>query len=222
MVELKQTYVIDDCVPESFQQQIIDDILYQHWRITGYNKKYFPTPLKKDPYPPYSFGLTIKKENNIYCKDVYEKISLPIVQYIKKSVNIEEKDIILNRGFLQLPLDEKHIKPNHGIHIDNDIDHYAVVYYLFDSDGDTVIYEQSRDDIQYEMCEMEEKKLFGNAKLLTQVNPSTLRLPNGMKLTEHARVAPKKGRVVLFDGARWHCTSQPRNNLRCVLNFNLV
>jgi hypothetical protein len=217
--QLRQTYVIDDCIPENFQQQIIDETIYQNWKLSGHNKKYFPAGQKNDPYPAYAFGLTIKKENEILNKDVYEKVSLPIVEYIKKSVNIKEKDIILNRAFLQLPLEDKFIKPNHGIHLDNDIEHYVAVYYMFDSDGDTVIFEQSKYEIH---CKSEEKKLFGNAKLLNQANPSTLRLPNGKKLTEHARVTPKKGRVVLFDGARWHCANQPRNNLRCILNFNLV
>jgi hypothetical protein len=210
VVNLRQTYVIDDCISEDFQEKIINSIIYQSWKLAGYNKKYFPAGQKNDPYPPYSFGLTIKKEDNIFFKEIYEEVSLPIVDCIRKSVNIKEKDIILNRGFLQLPLAEKHIKQSLGIHLDNDKDHYVAVYYLFDSDGDTIIYEQTKYDVGY-------KSEDNNS-----VNPSSLRLHDNTRFVEHARVSPKKGRVVLFDGSRWHCSSQPRNNLRCILNFNLV
>ena len=207
---MKQTYVIDDCISEDFQEEIINQVIYQPWKLAGYNKKYFPTTQKNDPYPPYSFGLTIKKEDEISFKEVYEKVSLPIVECIRKYVNINEKDIILNRGFLQLPLEPKHLKKSLGIHLDNDIDHYVAVYYLFDRDGDTIIYEQTKYDVGNEITDK------------NNANPSSLILPDGVRLVEHARVTPKKGRVVLFDGSRWHCSSQPKNSLRCILNFNLI
>jgi hypothetical protein len=35
-------------------------------------------------------------------------------------------------------------------------------------------------------------------------------------------VTPKKGRVVLFDGAIYHCSSKPTLGSRAIINFNLV
>ena len=75
-------------------------------------------------------------------------------------------------------------------------DHYACVYYLNDSDGDTIIYEQNKHD--------------------------TVAGSNNVELVEHARVTPKKGRLVMFDGARYHCSSQPKESYRCIINFDLV
>ena len=81
-------------------------------------------------------------------------------------------------------------------HIDCDKEHKVLLYYVNDSDGDTIIYEQTVKDTP---C--------------GSVN---------VDLKEHKRVKPKKGRMVLFDGYRYHCSSQPKNNYRCIINFDLV
>jgi hypothetical protein len=39
---------------------------------------------------------------------------------------------------------------------------------------------------------------------------------------EHKRVTPKRGRAVLFDGSRYHCSSQPTIGYRTIINFDLT
>ena len=39
--------------------------------------------------------------------------------------------------------------------------------------------------------------------------------------TEKQRVTPKQGRVVIFDGGQYHTAQQPKNGVRCVVNYNL-
>ena len=41
-------------------------------------------------------------------------------------------------------------------------------------------------------------------------------------LTVQKKVTPKQGRVVLFDGAYYHTAQQPNNNIRCIVNYDLV
>ena len=36
------------------------------------------------------------------------------------------------------------------------------------------------------------------------------------------KVTPKQGRVVVFDGRFYHTAEQPSNDIRCVINFNLI
>ena len=42
------------------------------------------------------------------------------------------------------------------------------------------------------------------------------------ELEELKRVTPKSGRVVMFNGRRWHTAAQPVNNVRCIINYNVI
>jgi hypothetical protein len=108
------------------------------------------------------------------------------------------KKIYYNRIFLQLPLAPQFRKVHNGVHVDlpSHLPHVACVYYVNDSDGDTIIYEQTINDV-----------------------------PGGsqnVQLTEHKRVTPRRGRAVFFDGSRYHCSSQPSVNYRTIINFDLT
>jgi len=99
----------------------------------------------------------------------------------------------------------------------------SMVYYVNDSDGDTVLFEE------YENHEEPYKENY------TQVGIDTYMLNQGIdfthtknetampeKLTEVKRVSPKKGRAVIFDSNRFHCSSTPvDNDFRCIINFVL-
>jgi len=67
-----------------------------------------------------------------------------------------------------------------------------------DSDGDTIIYNETADDIQN----------------LPGLDTSML--------TIKQTVTPRKGRVVLFNGRRYHSSSTPTTDKRCVINFNVT
>ena len=110
-------------------------------------------------------------------------------QYLK----IPEAEIIQGRSFLQLPLRNIDTSIVDSPHIDLDPgdEHIVVLYYVNDSDGDTIIYNEREKD-----------------------------RPDGI-YTIKQRVTPKQGRVVLFDGWLMHTAEQPINNVRCIVNYNL-
>ena len=82
-------------------------------------------------------------------------------------------------------------------HVDLYYPHTVILYYVNDSDGDTVIYKE---------------RYTGTGK---PQFPQTL--------TELKRIEPKRGRVVVFDGLHYHSSSNPRkNSYRCVINFDIV
>lgn len=147
-------------------------------------------------FPSHGFAQVFKHPDSGIQSVFYESLCVPIINRFMEKTNLKINDIHYTRSFLQLPLSDKYIKEHNGIHVDLSIDHLACVYYCNDSDGDTIIYEQNTEDTP----------------------PGS----NNVKLVEHARVAPKKGRFVCFDGKRYHCSSQPKNNLRCIINFDLV
>jgi hypothetical protein len=68
------------------------------------------------------------------------------------------------------------------------------LYYVNDSDGDTFLFNRTKKD-----------------------GP----IPKDSELEILKRVSPKKGRVVLFDGSRYHSSSGPSKDVRCIINFNV-
>ena len=80
-------------------------------------------------------------------------------------------------------------------HVDVDKEHYVFLYYVNDSDGDTILYDQISDRVTS----------------YTQED-----------LTEFKRVSPKAGRALLFSGNRFHAWYGPQDSYaRCVINMNL-
>lgn len=81
-------------------------------------------------------------------------------------------------------------------HVDTDGPHWTLLYYINDSDGDTILY-----DKRYEHSD----------------NGTTI--PLNIK----ARVSPKKGRLLAFDGLLYHSSSNPiAYDTRLNMNINII
>ena len=118
----------------------------------------------------------------------------------RKSINISDPivgDKILEaRSFIQLPLNEDFAGTGVDTpHLDRFEPHLVFLYYVCDSDGDTIIYDYKT-----------EKE--GDVPFFEDVR-------------ELKRITPKQGRVVIFDGLYWHTAEQPKKDVRCILNFNI-
>lgn len=84
----------------------------------------------------------------------------------------------------------------HSPHIDQNYEHKVFLYYVNDSDGDTVFFNQ----------------------FWSLSNPATENT-----LTEYLRVAPKQGLGVLFDGFQYHASTSPIvSGYRCVVNVDII
>jgi hypothetical protein len=142
-------------------------------------------------YPSFGFAHVFKHPEMGVCSEFYQSLVDLFVPKLEKTINKKIKDVFYTRSFLQLPLNEKYMKNHNGVHVDLPIQHLACVYYVNDTDGDTVIYENK----------------FGETV---------------DKLIPYKRVSPKAGRAVIFDGSRYHCSSQPRETYRCIINFDLI
>ena len=79
-------------------------------------------------------------------------------------------------------------------HVDQDYDHKVFLYYVNDSDGDTVFFKQH----WHQGIEINEQDL-----------------------VEELRVAPKMGLGVVFNGLQYHAATPPViNDYRCVINID--
>ena len=174
--------VFDEIV-DIFDQEIIKNFLYD----TG----------------QWSFVKDVSMKDNkqqrpgfkIIFNQLHPSIDLVLKNTIKK-LKLKNPTLLEARTFLQLPLDKKYI--GEGVdtpHLDRTTPHWSFIYYVEDSDGDTIIYDyksKNENDIPY----------FEDVK-------------------ELKRIKPKQGTIVAFDGLHWHTAEQPTKNKRCIINFNI-
>lgn len=77
-------------------------------------------------------------------------------------------------------------------HADHPWPHYVFLYYINDADGETILYNEK----------------FDNNKEVV--------------LTEQARIQPKAGRAILFDGQHYHSPLAPTSGYRAVINLTFI
>ena len=187
-----ETMIVDNLISEKDQVHLHDMIMHHvEWKflndVSGNNNH---------PFPSNGFVHVTKHPEFVKPSIIYDVFAGMFESKFKDI--LEYKEIYYNRIFLQLPLAQQFIKEHNGIHVDlpPHLPHVACVYYVNDSDGDTIIYEQTINNV-----------------------------PGGshnVDVKEHKRVTPKRGRAVFFDGSRYHCSSQPTVNYRTIINFDLT
>jgi len=112
------------------------------------------------------------------------------------NTNMEVREVIQARSFLQFPLAGE--RNTDKLHVDLPYKHTVLLYYVMDSDGDTIIVDKkmennnSQDNLRLEDYEIVKK------------------------------ITPKQGRAVIFDGRYYHTAEQPKKNMRCIINFDML
>ena len=103
----------------------------------------------------------------------------------------------LIRSYLQLPLNEQFVKnPLNVFHTDSSEKHLVFLYYVNDADGDTILSSIKFDGERFKYEFTEEDVM--------------------------VKISPKQGRALIFDGSYYHSSEQCRNDIRCVINYNIV
>jgi hypothetical protein len=92
--------------------------------------------------------------------------------------------------------------PHHNPHVDFYQPHRAALYYVNDSDGDTVIFNETYDDVSREQ---------------------SLRYTKEGLFTVARRVSPKKARMCGFDGKHYHASMHPmQSSSRIAIAFSFL
>ena len=128
-------------------------------------------------------GCYIKQDNPKYVNEFLLKETSIIPQSACKEINKECKEIFNGRAFMHFPLVSELRTEHDNIHVDVKYPHLVCLYYINDSDGDTFLFDKTSKD-----------------------TPTILKTT---KLEVIKTITPKKGRVVLFNGNRYHSSSGP-------------
>lgn len=156
----------------------------------------FETPIKGNQ-PDYVFGdmfedfpFFVNGQNSITNNKI-EQVASFIFNKFSEKYEINNKKIVRAKSNLTTITKEK--KPSWP-HIDSKNKHYVFLYYVNDSDGNTIIYNQKFIDKQYKQED----------------------------LTIFKEISPKAGSAIMFNGEYFHTYYSPKiNNIRCVINMNL-
>lgn len=193
-------WIIDNCVSKKYQDKIeslVFDSIKWNFRenITSNNG------LSSDEWA-YGLSAGIKVDNQQITGDT-DMNSMCVFNFCHplfiesfSSVGIDIDSLYRMRMFTQIPTNSKRIV--NEPHVDHPFDHMVGLYYVIDSDGDTFLYNE----------------FYGDSDL-----PEVPAIEN---MTINSRVEPKKGRIVLFNGLRYHSSSQPKRGTRCVINTNFL
>jgi len=188
---IEKIHIFDDIIDKKEQNKIEEELLGRHfsWFFLDDVSK-----IKNDKQQRHAFSHYFIENGKINSDklDIIKNIPINACSKIKFQI----KGVSMVRSFLQLPLSNNLLtKELDTPHVDSYEEHLVVLYYVSDSDGDTVIFKN------------EFKK---NSQIEEQ------------KFIELKRISPKKGRVVLFNGKLYHTANQPQKKVRTIVNFNLL
>ena len=141
----------------------------------------------------YGLNHVFYKKETHFTQPIFPYL-LPILTECVERTHLEYKteDILAGRIFMQLP---RGTQTQNEPHIDTPIPHWVFLYYVNDSDGDTVLFEK--------MSPWNTSTEYGETVF-----------------TEVKRITPKQGTCVVFDGSIFHASCSPTAIKRCVVNFN--
>lgn len=140
---------------------------------------------------------------HVFCNDDglignFFEFLKPIVDNSCSRLNVTPKVLTYGRTFLQMP-----VTTHSGLTIphidDSNREHLVLVYYVLDSDGDTVLFDRKYD-------------------FTSKVRDSSPLLENDIV----QRVTPRQGSVLAFNGNTYHANILPKQHMRCIINFNLL
>jgi hypothetical protein len=183
--------IIDDFMPVDYQQHLLAATVYNRdfpWHflydMSGASR---PTTVDGTAIAAHQHGFqhTIIDHNG--SKDSpYEGLFMPLVSQIIEHYKTNIHLVRIKIGMV-MPM------AGGGVaypHTDYSSEHKTLVYYVNDTDGDTVFY--------------------------NEWNDGTPREEFSVERTVH----PKMGRAIVFDGLQYHSTSYPTKDVRAFVNIN--
>ena len=154
MIDEGKIIVIDDFVTLEYQEKIKQELL-------GLDNR-FPWHFTEDVTaagddniqyrPAMHHQYVFMDDNDIsHIESVYHHLFTPLLGKACQYLKMPETKVLQGRSFLQFPLAnvDTSVADTPHIDIDEGDEHIVVLYYVIDSDGDTVIYNERTESLTY-------------------------------------------------------------------------
>ena len=143
--------VFDDIIDLDYQNTI-KEILLGDRQYKGYDFPWYLThdvtkPAKADSQlrPAFFHGYVDYPSE---LSSIFHDLFIRLIQNSCAKINIKNVDVIQGRSFCQLPISSDKISVDTP-HIDTKENHFVMLYYVCDSDGDTIIYNEQKKSDNY-------------------------------------------------------------------------
>ena len=154
MIGEGEIIVIDDFISLDYQEKIKQELLGLENDFPWYYTEDVTTAGDFDSqYRPAlnHYYVNFDDDDISEVESVYHHLFVPMLSKACKYLKIPETEVIQGRSFLQFPLkniDTSVVDTPH-IDLDEGEEHIVVLYYVIDSDGDTIIYNERTESPSY-------------------------------------------------------------------------
>ena len=188
----KTHLVIDNLVADSFANKIQSDLCnpFFPWYLsrtllTVKSNEFEKAKQDYDNIQEYLAFIHVffsNDDGNTICNSESAHLAEDLFRAILEKLNLNTGEILRVKANFQTQHRSKINGTHNTPHVDNETPHYTGIYYVNDCDGDTFLFDGTK---------------------------------------EIAKISPKKGRIVIFDGKTLHAGSHPYlSDFRMVINFN--
>lgn len=207
--------IINNVLPKdvlyNFKKNIFEFLYsFNYYGTSGVPNEFFQANNVKNVYEQFQFSsVTINKVSNppFYNKEHYHLASLPLtLACLKLGWNYTEDMLFKLKTNIQTKAPKEYKDYYNEPHIDMDSSDVkspnllTAIYYVNDSDGDTILFEEKNKLNSIE--DYKQKGKFNNYKIIK-------------------KITPKENRLIIFPTYRLHAGMHPiDSDLRVVMNYN--
>jgi hypothetical protein len=193
--------ILDDLIEEELQNQIEDTMFDCNWRFLMDNTYAYDPSLMGLKYRkflnPFEYNISPSITTNILSNQKVFKSFYPIIEKTCNHINFKLEKIsrcIAGIQGVQVIREKSKVC---NIHVNQKTPHLVLLYYVNNSDGETLLFDKTINDIG--AMYLSERPDFNIAN----------------------KISPKKGRILLFDGRTYHSASSPTTGIRCIITLDL-
>ena len=144
--------IFDDIIDLEYQERIknilLGDKIFEGYYFPWYFTQDVTKQKDRDSQKRSAFfhGYVRSSDTIGIIDSVFHHLIVPLLENACNRIGKQSVNVIQGRSFLQLPINYKGERED-SPHIDTSDDHFVMLYYVCDSDGDTIIYnEQVKSD----------------------------------------------------------------------------
>ena len=187
-LDKNQIYIIENFINQKEQDEILKNLVYKalpniyYFTKTFYDQKYPPNIVPEDQW------VNSTQDKNFLLRTIENKFSVEIDEVLRVKTNWCFRKDKSHKNSMYIPHTDDH-------------NAWVLIYYVLDSDGDTLLFDQTTLDL-----------------------PAGVVLPKNLnKLTVKTSISPQKGKAMLFWGNRFHVGKPPiENDYRILINHNFT